>query len=318
VEVKREWLEKDYYAVLGVSPNASDKEIQKAYRELARELHPDKNPDNPTAEERFKEVSAAYDVVGDQETRKRYDEVRRMGAAGVGGPGGAPFGAGGPGGSGGFTFDMSDLGDLGDLFGGMFGGGARFGGGGPGAPRRGRDQEAQLHLGFDEAVNGVTTTVTLGDPEGGSRSIKVRIPAGVDDGQRIRLREKGGPGLNGGPRGDLYVIVRISPHAVFGRDGANLLLEVPVTFTEAALGADIKVPTFDGDRVTLRLPAGTQSGRTFRVKGRGIATSKGTGDLLVTVEVAVPTNLSADQREALERLDELTEESPRAHLDVGS
>lgn len=315
MDVKREWFEKDYYAVLGVSPDASEKEIQKAYRALARELHPDKNPDNPAAEERFKDVSAAYEVIGDPDTRKQYDEVRRMGPSAMrGGPAGNPFGGQAPGG---FTFDLGDLGDLGDLFGGRFGGGGgRFSGAGRAAgPRRGHDQEAQLRLGFDEAVHGVTTTVTLAEPDGASRSIKVRIPAGVDDGQRIRLREKGGAGINGGPRGDLYVIVRVADHPLYGRDGANLLLEMPVTFAEAALGADIKVPTFDGEQVTLRLPAGTQSGRTFRVKGRGIATAKTSGDLLVTVEVAVPTKLSRKQREALEAFAALAHESPRSHLE---
>jgi len=313
MEVKREWFEKDYYSVLGVPNTASEKEVQKAYRDLARELHPDKNPGHPAAEDRFKEVSAAYDVIGDAETRQQYDEAQRMGPASMGGPGGDDFSRGGPGG---VTFDVGDLGDLSDLFGGAFGaGGGRFTGGRPSGPRRGRDQEAQLGLGFNEAVGGVTTTLTLSEPDGTSRSLKVRIPAGVDDGQRIRLREKGGPGFNGGPRGDLYVIVRVSDHDLFGRDGANLMLEVPVTFAEAALGADLKVPTFDGDRVTLRLPAGTQSGRTFRVKGRGITTSKGSGDLLVTVEVAVPTKLTDKQHQALEAFAEASTESPRGHLE---
>ena len=188
MEAKREWFEKDYYAVLGVPRDASDKDIQRAYRKLARELHPDANPGDATAEERFKEVAAAHDVVGDPETRKQYDQVRAMGARGMGNPFGGPGGAGGPGG---FSFDVRDMGDLGDLFGGLFGGGAggASGFGGRSGARRGRDQEAELSLDFDEAVEGVTTSVTVGGgADGGTRTLRVRIPAGGADGQRIRLR----------------------------------------------------------------------------------------------------------------------------------
>lgn len=312
MEVKREWFDKDFYAVLGVAPSASEKEIQQAYRKLARELHPDANPDDAAAEDSFKEVSAAYDVIGDSETRDQYDQARAMGPAGP-----SPFG--GAAGPGGFTFDAGDLGDLNDLLGGVFGrGGQPFGGqrGGP-RPHRGRDQEAQLRLSFDEAVDGVTTSVTVGGgADGGTRTIRVRIPAGVSDGQRIRLKEKGGPGSAGGPSGDLFVEVLLNDHPVFGRDGANLTLALPVTFEEAALGADIKVPSFRGEAVKLRLPPGTQPGRTFRVKGRGITTPSGVGDLLVTVEVAIPTKLSKPQREALKAFAEATADSPRAHLDI--
>lgn len=304
MEPRREWFEKNYYAILGVAESASDKEITKAYRSLARELHPDKNPGDVGAEERFKEVSSAYEVLGDPEARSKYDEVRRLGPMG---------GMGGPGGPGGFTFDFGGASDLGDLLGSMFGGG--FGGGGRTRPMRGRDQEAQIALGFDEAVRGVTMPVTVSGGSG-PRQITVRIPAGVDDGQRIRLRGQGGPGANGGPAGDLYVVVHVEPHDLFGRDGPNMTLTVPVTFAEAALGADIKVPTFDGDAVKLRLPAGTQSGRTFRVKGRGLVTPRLTGDLLVTVEVVVPTKLSAAERKALEAFAAAHHESPRGYLGV--
>ena len=221
MDVKREWFDTDYYKVLGVSPSADEKEIQVAYRKLARELHPDRNPGDTVAEERFKEVASAYDVIGDTETRQQYDQARRMGAAGN------PFGGGGRGGAGGgpggFSFDVGDMGDLGDLLGGMFGGG-RGGGspfGDPRGPRKGRDQEAQLALSFDEIVNGVTTAVTIGDGDGGTRTIKVRIPSGVNDGQRIRLKGKGGAGQHGGPAGDLYVIVRAGSHEQFGRDGCE-------------------------------------------------------------------------------------------------
>lgn len=310
MEPRREWFEKNYYAILGVPESATDKDITKAYRKLARELHPDKNPGDAAAEERFKEVSSAYEVLEDTEARAKYDEVRRLG------PMGAMGGAGGPGGPGGFSFDFGGASDLGDLLGSMFGGGG--GGGFAGArtrPMRGRDQEAQITLDFEEAVRGVTMPVTVGSATG-PRQITVRIPAGVDDGQRIRLRGQGGAGMNGGPAGDLFVIVRVEPHEVFGREGHHMTLTVPVTFAEAALGADIKVPTFDGEPVRLRLPAGTQSGRTFRVKGRGVVTSKSTGDLLVTVEVVVPTKLSTAERKALEAFSAEHRDSPRAYLGI--
>ena len=375
---QREWFEKDYYKALGVSDSASAKEITKAYRKLARELHPDANPGDESAEERFKEVSAAYDVVGDEAKRKEYDEVRKLGP--MGGMGG--FGGGyGPGQGAGPGFSYSAT-DLNDLLGGLFGRGGRHGQGasrGPG-PQRGDDLEAELHLSFLDAVNGVETSVNLvseaacstchgtgaepgttpticprcygrgvlddnqgffsfsspcpncagrgtiiTDPcptchgrgvERRPRQVKVRIPAGVDDGQRIRLKGRGGPGRNGGPAGDLYVVTHVTPDPLFGRDGRNLTITVPVTFPEAALGTKIKVPTLEGDAVTLKLPAGTKSGRVFRVKGRGVQTKKGRGDLLVTVEVAVPQKLTADERRAVEALAEATTASPRAHLGV--
>jgi molecular chaperone DnaJ len=374
---QREWFEKDYYKVLGVPEAATDKEIRRAYRKLAKEHHPDSNPGH---EDTFKEISAAYDVLSDAEKRSAYDEVRRLGPM----AGGFDRGFGPGGGSGGqpFTFtteDLGDLGGLGDLFGNLFGGGGRRRGGAPG-PRRGDDLETELHLSFLDAVNGVTTTVNLtseatchtcngsGAAPGTSpvvctqchgrgvidenqgpfsfsracprcggrgtiiespcptcrgtgierrpREVKVRIPAGVDDRQRIRLKGRGGAGRTGGPAGDLYVVVHVTPHELFARSGKNLLLTVPVTFTEAALGAEIKVPTLEAGPVTLRIPAGTRSGRTFRVKGRGVPVSKGAGDLLVTTEVAVPAKLTAEQREAVEALAEATTESPRKHLGV--
>jgi molecular chaperone DnaJ len=376
---QREWFEKDYYKVLGVPEEATDKDIRRAYRKLAKEHHPDSNPGH---EDRFKEISAAYDVLSDAEKRTAYDEVRRLGpmAGGFGpGPGGPGAGAG----PGGFTFSTDDLGDmggLGDLFGNLFGGGGGRQRGQRVGPRRGDDLETELHLSFLDAVNGVTTTVNLASemachtcrgsgaapgttpvvcPQCGGRGavednqgpfsfsracprcsgrgtivespcptcrgtgverrprqVKVRIPAGVDDGQRIRLKGRGGAGRNGGPPGDLYVVVHVAPHELFNRKGKDLLLTVPVTFPEAALGAEIKVPTLDGGPVTLRIPAGTRSGRTFRVKGRGVPVSKGAGDLLVTTEVAVPAKLTAEQREAVEALAETTTESPRRNLGV--
>jgi molecular chaperone DnaJ len=371
---QREWFEKDYYKVLGVAETATQKEITRAYRKLARQHHPDANPDDTAAEGRFKEISAAYDVIGDEAKRKEYDEVRRLGP-------GAVFGGGG--GDGGFSFTTDNLGDLGDLFGGLFNRGRRRGGASRGAgPQRGPDLETELQLSFEAAVQGVTTTVNLtsdvacttchgsgakpgtaprtcpqcdgrgvldenqgffsfsqpcpscrgtgfvvDEPcptcrgagvERRSRRVKVRIPAGVDDGQRIRLAGRGGPGRNGGPNGDLYVVVRVADHPLFGRRGRNLTLTAPITFPEAALGSDITVPTLDGERVTLRVPPGTRTGRTFRVKGRGVPSNgkSGPGDLLVTVEVAVPSKLSGAQRKAVEALAEASSESPRAHLGV--
>lgn len=310
MEAQREWLEKDYYAVLGVPSSATDKEITKAYRKLARDLHPDRNPDDAASEERFKEVAAAYDVLGDTEKRSSYDEIRRLGPIGGGFAGGSP-GAGGA-----STFNIGDMGDLGDLLGGFFGASRGRTHDRQPRPRAGVDLEADLTLSFGDAVSGVTKDVLLSsDTLGGSDEVKVRIPAGVDDGQRIRLRGKGGPGSAGGPRGDLHVTVHVSPDRLFGRKGANLTVKVPIAYAEAVLGADISVPTFDGEPVTVRIPPGTTSGKTFRVRGRGVETSKKTGDLLVTVDIAVPTEVSDAEREAIEALAEVTD-SPRTHLGV--
>jgi molecular chaperone DnaJ len=373
VAPQREWFEKDYYQVLGVSESATKAEITKAYRKLARENHPDQHPGDTAAEERFKEVSAAYDVLGDEVKRKEYDEVRRMGPlGGMGGMGGA---------GGGFRFE--DVGDLGDLFGGLFNrgrAGARGRGGRGTGPQRGQDLQSELHLSFDDAFAGVTTAVhltseaacsrctgtgaepgttplvcpncggrgVLDDNQGffsfsqpcptcqgrgtvietpcancrGSgvehrpREVKVRVPAGVQDGQRIRLKGRGGPGRNGGPPGDLHVVVHVAPHPLFGRSGDDLTITVPVTFAEAALGADIEVPTLDDGPVKIRIPAGTKSGRVFRVAGRGVSRNGRTGSLLVTVEVAVPAKLSREERKAIEALAALSDESPRKHLGV--
>ena len=365
---QREWFEKDYYKVLGVADTATDKEITRAYRKLAKKLHPDANPGDASAENRFKEVSAAYDVLGDATKRKEYDEVRRMGPA-------AGMFSGGPASSGGFSsVRVEDLGDLLGGLGGLFGRRGRSATGRTG-PARGDDLEASLHLSFDEAVAGVTTTVNVtsdvacgtcggtgaapgttpvicsvcggrgvrDDNQGffsfsqpcpacrgtgmrietpcptcnGSglerrpRQVKVRVPPGVSDGQRIRLKARGGAGVNGGPAGDLYVVVHVAPHELFGRRGKDLTLTVPITFAEAALGATVTVPTLDKP-VSLKIPPGTRSGKTFRVRGHGAAS----GDLLVTVEVAVPAKLSDAERAAIEKLAAASTGSPRAHLGV--
>ena len=380
---QREWFEKDYYGVLGVPNTASEKDITRAYRKLAKKLHPDANQGDKSAEERFKDVSAAYDVLGDADRRKEYDEVRQMVADGVRGPG---FGGPGRGGFGDFDdfdvrFDSGGAG-LGDLLGGLFGRGQGRRARGPrtAGPQRGADLETELHLDFLDAVHGITTTVNFTadaacsvcggsgarpgtTPEvcpdcGGSgaiavdqgpfsfsqvcptcggrgrivkdpcpqcggrgvevrpREVKVRVPAGVDDGQRIRVKGRGGAGSNGAPPGDLYVVVHVRPHAIFGRTGRNLTVRVPVTFAEAALGANVKVPTLD-QPVTVKVPAGTQSGRTVRVRGRGIPLAGGAaGDLLVTFDVAVPKSLDDGERKAVEALGDALRANPREHLGV--
>jgi molecular chaperone DnaJ len=392
----RDFIEKDYYAALGVPKDADAAAIKKAYRQLARELHPDKNPDNAGAETRFKEVSEAYDVLSDPKRRAEYDEARRLFGSGGFRPGAAGGAGGFPGSAGGQPFDLGDLfggaagspgtaggraGGLGDLFGGLFGGGA----GGAGArgrsqaasgPARGQDVETEATLSFDEAALGVTVPLRMQSPgtcptchgsgarpgtsphtcpvcngagvtsrsQGAfafsepcrecrgtgsvvddpcpdcrgsgvttqTRTITVRIPAGVKDGQRIRLAGKGAPGRRGGPAGDLFVVVHVSASELFGRSGNDLTLTVPISFAEAALGATLTVPTL-GSPVSLKVPAGTSSGRTFRVRGRGVQ-GKTHGDLLVTVEVAVPRKLTPAAREAIEKLATELPDDPRPEI----
>jgi len=316
-DIKREWFDTDYYAVLGVTKDASAADVTKAYRKLARQYHPDTNPDNAQAEDRFKEISTAYDVIGDEEKRAAYDRARSMG------PLGGAFGGGGGGASGGFGFEGVDLGDI---LGSMFGGSARASGDASGGrmfgdqpggryariKRPGRDQEARLSIGFEEALVGVTTSIAIKDGSS-PRTIKVRIPAGVEDGQRIRLRGKGG---QGDPPGDLYVTVQTGTHERFERQGDKLTLTLPVTIAEAALGAEVGVPTYTGETVTVRIPAGTQHGRMLRVRGAGPLVEGEPTDLLVIVELAVPQNLSKKQTEALQVFSDLITESPRRHLGI--
>jgi molecular chaperone DnaJ len=388
----KDWLEKDFYAVLGVAKSASADEIKKAYRRLARELHPDHNPGNAEAEDRFKAVSEAYDVLSDDSKRKEYDEMRqlfgsgafRRGARGAGGPAGQPF-------------DLSDL--FGDAAAGPGNGDRRFGGAGfsdlfstifsggapgtrtarPRGPLRGRDVEAEVVLDFREAVNGVTMPLTLRAPgvcdtchgsgakpgtvprtcpvcqgtglvttnqgsfsfsepcrecqgvgtivevkcpecqgTGGvtkTRTLNVRIPAGVADGQKIRLAGRGEPGARGGPAGDLYVLIKVRPDPLFGRYGDDLTLAVPITYPEAVAGIDLRVPTLDTP-VTVRVPPGTPSGRTFRVRGKGVPRREGaSGDLLVTVDITIPKELSEAARTALEEYAQAAPPAPREHID---
>ncbi|RNL84385.1 molecular chaperone DnaJ [Halostreptopolyspora alba] len=375
----KDYLEKDYYKVLGVSKSATQDEIKQAYRKLARQYHPDANKGDSSAEDRFKEISEAYNVLSDEKRRKEYDDARSLF--------GGSYRPGGGTGTGGF-----DLGDLfgqstgagtggerlSDLFGGLFGGRGRT----TTQARRGADVETETRLTFAESVTGVTKSFQLtseaacqtckgtggkagtaprvcarcsgtghesknlggfslsepcseckgrglvvddpcltcnGSGRGKStRTIQARIPGGVDDGQRIRIKGKGAPGERGGPAGDLFVVVHVQPHSLFGKSGDNLTITVPVTFPEAALGAEVRVPTLNGLPVTVKIPPGTPNGRTFRVRGKGATRRDGTmGDLLVTIDVDVPKNLSSDAREALEKYRAATaDQDPRRGLEA--
>ncbi|MDQ1289803.1 MAG: molecular chaperone DnaJ [Actinomycetota bacterium] len=339
----QDWFEKDFYAVLGVPPDSTQDVIKKAYRKLARQYHPDANSGNPTAEQRFKEIGEANSVLSDPEQRQQYDAVRAMSR------GGARFTAGGPNGAGGGFEDLlgglfgggtprgnvrfttpggASTGGFEDLLGGLFGnvGGPGAGpgagpAGGPGfrvprGPRRGEDISTDVTLSFRQAVEGAQLSVRVpGTRSGETRTVNARVPAGVRDGQKVRLRGKGRPGEQGGQDGDLVVAVHVEPHPVFGLDGSDLRITLPVTFAEAALGAQLAVPTFDGGTVRVKVPAGTPSGRTLRVKGRGVATAKGSGDLLVTVQVIVPQRLDGAARAAVEQFAAATSgDDPRAEL----
>jgi len=386
----KDWLEKDYYASLGVAKDADAGAIKKAYRKLAVKLHPDKNPGDAAAEAKFKEVSEAYDVLSDSTKRKEYDEARALFSSGR-----FPGGAGGTSGAGGgystgtyppgsTTFDLNDLfaqtgggtasgGGFGGMFGDLFGGGQQRRARSTG-PSRGQDANAEVTLSFDEAMSGETLPLQLSGPGtcrtcggngakpgtstrtcptcsgsgfvsrnqgafgfsepcrdckgtgklidepcidcGGSgvtmqtRTINIRVPAGIKDGAKVKVAGKGLPGSRGGPAGDLYVTVHVSKHDLFARKGDDLALTVPVSYAEAALGTTIRVPTLTG-AVSLKVPAGTPSGRTLRVRGRGAPKKGGHGDLLVTVDVAVPAQLTDDAKEALDKYSALVHDDPR-------
>jgi molecular chaperone DnaJ len=382
---RADWAQKDFYAELGVKKDATADEIKKAYRKLARANHPDSNPGDTAKHDKFKSVAEAYDVIGDVDKRKKYDEMRSLYGSGRSGfPAG--FGSGTAGGGGGAGFDINDLlreragggGGFGDMFGDLFGGRGRQS---RPRPQKGSDVETTATISFTDAIEGVTISLRLTSdapcpdcagtggkpgtkphvcPEcdgagfvvasvGGAfsmnetcpmcggrqlvydeacptchgsgrgvsaRSIQARIPAGVKDGQRIRLRGKGASGENGGAAGDLYVTVKVTSHRLFGRKGDNLTLDVPVSFDELALGSEIKIPTLGGSPVTLKVPAGTPNGRTFRVRGKGATKSDGsTGDLLATVDVQVPAVLDPAAREAVEAYRAATAGKPlRANL----
>ena len=372
----KDWLEKDYYKILGVSKNASSDDIRKAFRKIARENHPDQNPGNDPAEARFKEASEANAVLSDSAKRKEYDEARSLFGAG------ARFGRPGAGGAGAAGFEdlfrnasgtgAAGASNLGDLFGGLFSGSGATRRSTARGPRRGADIEGEVTISFEQSIDGATVSMrttsdspcaacrgtgakagTLpkvcptcegsgmqsstaggvfsmsepcrdclgrgliveepcpdcaGSGRGRStRTMNVRIPAGVSDGQRIRIKGRGAGGENGGSAGDLYFTVHVSPHKLFGRDGHNLTLDVPVTFAEASLGAEITIPTITGSKVRLRVPSGTPNGRVLRVRGKGITTKAGTGDLLVTVQVVVPQRLSGEAKKAVEAFAKATE-----------
>ncbi len=362
---------KDLYEVLGVTKSASQDEIKKAYRKLARKYHPDKNPGDVEAEERFKEIQGAYDVLSDPEKRKQYDQVGPRIFSGAGGPGGFNFD---------FSGNLGDLGDLGDLFGGLFGN-SRGRTSRRRSPRgeRGRDVEVAVNVSFEDSLKGVTTKVpveleavcsvchgsgaepgtspvvcpecrgrgVIAENQGvfalsqtcprcrGSGTVvekpcrkchgsgreqrtkryTVKIPAGVKEGTRLRLKGKGEPGFGGGPPGDLHVVAHVTPSPLFQRRGDDLVIDVPVTYAEAALGATVEVPTTDG-AISLKVPAGSQDGKLLRVRGRGAPrlNGSGRGDLLARVRVAVPTKLTKEEREALENLQRVSRENPRERL----
>ena len=297
----QDWFDKDFYKILGVAKDVSDAELKKVYRKLARQYHPDSNPGDAKAEAKFKEISEAYSVLSDPAQRKEYDQVRAMGGGArfTGGAGGFPGGFPG-GGAGGFE----------DVFSNLFGGGRGGGGFGGFGPQRGSDLTMTTSLNFIDGVKGTAIKVNLG-----GKDVSVNIPAGVNDGQKIKLRGKGQASPNGGEAGDLIITCNIKPHPIFSRDGNNIRVTVPVTYAEAVLGATILVPTLGGEPVKLKVAPGTPNGRVLRVKGRGVVTAKHEGDLLATVEIAVPSHVSDKAKKALEEFDGmLPEEDPRAEL----
>jgi molecular chaperone DnaJ len=291
--------EKDLYKVLGVSKTASAAEIKKKYRTLARELHPDKTKGDKKLEEKFKEVSESYEILSDEKKRKEYDEQRELFNSGRMPNGG--FAGGGFSGSGSYQSGNQDFsqffgggGNPQDIFANLFGGGAR-------GPRRGPDLETESVITFRESVHGKELHLTVRARNGNSRKVATKLPAGIKDGSRIRVAGGGGEGDGG--NGDLYVTIHVTPHPIFGRENLNLTVEIPVSFAEAALGANIKIPTLEGEEVTLKLPAGSQSGKILKVKGRGIKSSKGHGDLLVKILVQTPQRINNEAKAFLESFD---------------
>jgi len=297
----KDLYEKDFYAILGVEKNAEAAAIKKVYRKLARDLHPDANKGDAKLEERFKEVSEAYDILSDPKKRAEYDEARTLFTRGgfrkpQGGQGGAQYSSSQH--SAHFqssTGDMFGGGDINDMLGGLFGNRQR-------GPRKGQDLQTETTISFRDSVAGTQISLRVNDA-----TVKANIPAGIEDGKRIILKGKGGAGQPGAPAGDLYIEIHVTPHPIYTRKGENLSLTLPVTFGEAALGGDVEVPTLSGELVKVRLAAGTANGRTLRVKGHGLAKkSGGHGDLFVTVEVAVPQRLDAKERALIEEFQTLT------------
>jgi molecular chaperone DnaJ len=289
----KDLYEKDFYKVLGVDKKASADEIKKKYRSLARDLHPDKNQGNVALEEKFKAVSEAYDILSDSKKRAEYDEARSMFERG-----GFRAPTGGGQYQGGDFSDIFGGGNPQDIFANLFGGGGRRG------PRKGSDLQTESTITFKESVFGTTLDLKLNTDGNGPQNISARVPAGVNDGAKIRVKGKGAPGEGGA--GDLFIQLHVKPHPIFSRKGEHLILTLPVTFPEAALGADLKVPTLSGDDVTVRLAPGTPTGRVLRVKGRGIKKGAITGDLLITIEVQVPRRAEGKAEEAIKAFAEAT------------
>lgn len=308
----QDWMEKDFYKSLGVSKDASADEIKKAYRKLARQYHPDRNPGDKAAEDRFKEIGEAYQVLSNEEDRKQYDAIRALAgggprfAAGSGGQGGGAgfedifsmFGGGGPGGG---NVRFSSSGGQGggagfeDILSQMFGGGGGFGS--SRRPQRGQDMRTEVSVPLRDAVSGTTVKMTASD----GRTVTARIPAGVSDGQKIRVSGKGGPGANGGQAGDILVTVHVEKHPVYEVRGSDVYVDVPISFGEAALGGTISVPMLDGKSVSVKVPAGSSTDKLLRVKHRGLAKGKVMkGDMYVRLKVMVPKIMSAEAQKAAE------------------
>lgn len=321
-----DWLQKDFYKVLGVSKDADEATIKKVYRKLARTWHPDQNKGNPEAEERFKEIGEAYTVLSNPEQRQQYDAIRAMGAGGFrGGAGGGGasgvnfediFGAFGGGNGGNVRFSTSgggagiNLDDILGAFGGFGGGSSRGSSPYQQAPQKGEDLHASTRITLKQSLSGVNIKLAVS-----GKPMTVKVPKGIKDGQSVRLRGKGKASINGGSAGDLIVTIHVEEDPVYSREGNDLRMTLPVTFAEATLGANVELPLIDGSTVTVKVPAGSDSGRTLRLKGRGVATKKGTGDLLATISVVVPKDLTPEQLDSIKSLaDSLDQSDPRAEL----
>jgi len=318
-----DWLQKDFYKVLGVSKDADEATIKKAYRKLARTWHPDQNKGNPEAEERFKEIGEAYTVLSNPEQRQQYDAIRTMGAGGFrGGAGGSGtsgvnfediFGAFGGGNGGNVRFSTSGGGagiNLDDILGAFGGFGGAHGSPYQQAPQKGEDLHASTRITLKQSLSGVNIKLAVS-----GKPMTVKVPKGIKDGQSVRLRGKGKASINGGSAGDLIVTIHVEEDPVYSREGNDLRMTLPVTFAEATLGANVELPLIDGSTVTVKVPAGSDSGRTLRLKGRGVATKKGTGDLLATISVVVPKDLTPEQLDSIKSLvDSLDQSDPRAEL----
>ena len=295
----KDLYEKDYYQILGVTKNADSDAIKKQYRKLARQLHPDKTKGDKKLEDRFKAVSEAYDILSDDKKRREYDEAREAFKSGR-----IPseFNGGGQGFNGG---DFSDLfGSGGDIFSTLFGGARQ---------RHGADLQTEASIGFKDSIHGTELNLRLAPQGSAPTNITTRVPAGIKDGAKIKIKGRGSPGAAGA--GDLYVLIHVTPHSIFSRKDENIHLTLPITFAEATLGADISVPTLDGDEVTVRIAPGTPSGRTLRVKGRGVKKGSTTGDLMITLDVKVPQRVDGAAKKAVEEFAKATKDfNPRDEL----